>query len=161
SNFPPSPVWFDEGFAEYCSSLKMDKKEIALGLVKPELPELLAQGRWLKLVDLFSVSHDSKIYNRDDQRSLFYAQSWITVHFFMAKKMIGQVSTYIRMTEEQHVAVPEAIRRSFGMEPEALEKAIEKYLRSEVTYYRGPTPPGSDNVTFTSHPLNDLEIKTV
>ena len=48
SNFPPSPVWFDEGFAEYCSSLKVDKKEIAIGLVKPELPELLSQSRWLK-----------------------------------------------------------------------------------------------------------------
>jgi Flp pilus assembly protein TadD len=162
TNFPPSPVWFDEGFAEYCSSLKVDKKEIALGLVKPELPEILMQDRWLKLVDLFSVGHDSKIYNRDDRRSLFYAQSWVTVHFFMAKKMMPQVSTYVRMTQDQHVAVPEAIQRSFGMPPEALEKAIAGYLRSgEVTYFRGPAPPGIDNVTFTSHPLNDLEIKTV
>ena len=31
SNFPPSPVWFDEGFAEYCSSLKMDKKKFLWG----------------------------------------------------------------------------------------------------------------------------------
>src|SRR5262249_39797244 len=23
-NLPPTPLWFDEGFAEYCSSLKMD-----------------------------------------------------------------------------------------------------------------------------------------
>src|SRR6476646_10805442 len=36
SNFPPSPVWFDEGFAEYCSTLKIDKKEVVLGLVKQE-----------------------------------------------------------------------------------------------------------------------------
>ena len=161
TNFPPSPVWFDEGFAEYCSSLKMDKKEIALGIAKPELPELLLQNRWLRLVDLFSVSHDSKIYNRDDRRSVFYAQSWITVHFFMAKNMMQQVSTYMRMTQEQHLAVPEAIRRSFGMEPEALEKAIVAYLRGGMMYFRTATPPGSDTVTFTSHPLNDLDVKTV
>jgi Flp pilus assembly protein TadD len=161
TNFPPSPVWFDEGFAEYCSSLKMDKKEIALGIAKPELPELLLQNRWLRLVDLFSVSHDSKIYNRDDRRSVFYAQSWITVHFFMAKNMMPQVSTYIRMTQDQHVAVPEAIRRSFGMEPEALERAIEAYMRGAMMYFRTATPPGSDAVTFTSRPLNDLDVKTV
>ena len=95
SNFPPSPVWFDEGFAEYCSSLKVDKKEIDIGLVKPELPELLSQSRWLKIIDLFSVSHDSQIYNRDDRRSVFYAQSWLTVHFFMTKNMMKQtVSLY-------------------------------------------------------------------
>ena len=161
SNFPPSPVWFDEGFAEYCSSLKVDKKEIAIGLAKPELPELLSQSRWLKLVDLFSVSHDSQIYNRDDRRSVFYAQSWITVHFFMAKNMLKQVATYVRMTEDQHVAVPEAIRRSFGMEPEALEKAIEGYFRGGTIYFRAPTPPGAETVQFNSHPLSDLDIKSV
>src|SRR5436305_7350151 len=61
SNFPPAPVWFDDGSAEYYSSLKVTKKEIDIGLVKPELPELLSQSRWLKIVDLFSVSHDSQI----------------------------------------------------------------------------------------------------
>jgi Flp pilus assembly protein TadD len=161
SNFPPSPVWFDEGFAEYCSSLKMDKKEIAIGLVKPELPDLLGQSRWLKLVDLFSVNHDSQIYNRDDRRSVFYAQSWLTVHFFMAKNMMKQVAAYVRMSEEQHVAVPEAIRRSFGMEPEALEKAIEGYFRGGTMYFRAPTPPGSDAMQFNARPLNDPEIKSV
>jgi len=161
SNFPPSPVWFDEGFAEYCSSLKMDKKEIVIGLAKPELPELLSQNRWLKLVDLFSVSHDSQIYNRDDRRSVFYAQSWLTVHFFMTKNMLKQMSVYIQMTENQHVAVPEAIRRSFGMEPEALEKMIENYFRGGAMHFTAPTPPGLPAVQFNSRPLNELEIKSV
>jgi Flp pilus assembly protein TadD len=162
ANFPPSPTWFDEGFAEYCSSLRVDKKEIALGLVKPELPQILGQNRWLKLVDLFSVGHDSKIYNRDDRRSVFYAQSWVTVHYFMSKGMMKQVSAYVDMTQNQQVAIPEAIRRSFGMEPEALDKAIAAYLNSEsVMYYHIPTPPGADTVTFTSRPLNDLDVKTV
>jgi len=161
SNFPPSPVWFDEGFAEYCSSLKMDKKEIVIGLAKPELPELLSQTRWLKLVDLFSVSHDSQIYNRDDRRSVFYAQSWLTVHFFMTKNMMKQAATYVEITENQHVAVPEAIRRSFGMEPEALEKMIENYFRGGAMHFTAPTPPGLPAVQFNSRPLNELEIKSV
>jgi tetratricopeptide (TPR) repeat protein len=162
ANFPPSPVWFDEGFAEYCSSLRVDKKEIALGLVKPELPQLLNENRWLKLLDLFSVEHDSKIYNRDDRRSVFYAQSWVTVHYFMSKNMMKQVSAYTQLTMDQHVPIPDAIRRAFGMEPEALEKAIEGYLRSgSVVYFHTATPPGAESVTFTSHPLNDLDVKTV
>jgi Flp pilus assembly protein TadD len=161
SNFPPSPVWFDEGFAEYCSSLKMDKKQIALGLVKPELPELLSQSRWLKIVDLFSVSHDSQIYNRDDRRSVFYAQSWLTVHYFMTKNLMKQVSAYVQMTQGEHLPVPEAIRRSFGMEPEALEKTIENYFRGGAAHFTVPTPPGSDVVAFNTRPLNDVEVKSV
>lgn len=162
SNFPPSPVWFDEGFAEYCSSLKVDKKQIAIGLVKPELPELLSQSSWLRLVDLFSVQHDSKIYNRDDRRSIFYAQSWLTVHFFMTQGMMKQVSAYVRLTQDQHVPIPDAIRTAFGMEPEVLQRTIEAYFRSgSAMYFRMPAPPGSDAITFTSHPLNDLDVKSV
>jgi tetratricopeptide (TPR) repeat protein len=162
SNFPPSPVWFDEGFAEYCSSLKIDKKQISLGLVKPELTEVLRENRWLKLVDLFRVGHDSKIYNRDDRRSVFYAQSWLTVHFLMTKGMMKQVAVYVRLSQDQHVPVPDAIRRAFGMEPEVLEKTVENYFRSgNAMYYHMPAPPGSDTISFTSHPLNDLDVKSV
>ena len=48
------------------------------------------------------------------------------------------------------------------MEPEALEKAIEAIppRRDDRTSGRA-TPPGSDTVTFTSHPLNDLDVKSV
>jgi Flp pilus assembly protein TadD len=162
TNFPPSPVWFDEGFAEYCASLKVDKKEIALGLIKPELSELLAQSQWLKLIDLFSVEHDSKIYNRDDRRSVFYAQSWLTVHFLMSKNMMRQFDAYARLVRDGRVPVAEAIRRGFGMEPEALDKAVQSYYRgNQAMSFHMATPPGGDNVTFTSHLLDDLAVKTV
>jgi len=36
------------------------------------------------------------------------------VHFFMTKNMMKQAATYVEMTENHHVAVPEAIRRSFA-----------------------------------------------
>jgi tetratricopeptide (TPR) repeat protein len=162
SNFPPSPVWFDEGFAEYCSTLKVDKKEVILGQVKPENLEILRQVRWLKLVDLLSVGHDSQIYNRGDQRATFYAQSWLTVHFIWTKGLMKQTSAYIKMTQEQRVPVPEAIRRSFGMEPEALQKAVEDYFRAgEATSLHAPAPAGIDAIQFTSHPLNDIDVKSV
>jgi len=51
------------------------------------------------------------------------------------------------MTENHHVAVPEAIRRSFGMEPEALEKMIENYFRGgAIAFHRthtAGTPSGA------------------
>src|SRR5947209_18454491 len=152
SNFPPTPVWFDEGFAEYCSSLKVDKKEIAIGLPRPDLPVTLSENHWLKLVDLFSVGHNSKIYNRDDRRSVFYAQSWITVHYFMSKGVatMKQVGTYNRLARDPHITVSDAVRQAFGMGPDELQKAVEAYFRtSHVMYFRAPTPPGTDDITMT------------
>lgn len=162
SNVAATPLWFDEGFAEYCSSLKVNKKEIDLGLARNDSIYTLNQSGWLKLVDLFSINHESKIYNRDDRRSLLYAQSWITVHYFMSKRMMSQVSAYVHYVQDEHQPVPDAIRHAFGMEPEQLQKAIEGYFRSgSVTYFKAQVPPGSDNLSFNSRPLNDLELQTV
>ena len=44
SNVAATPLWFDEGFAEYCSSLKVNKKEIDLGLARPDLVETLSSS---------------------------------------------------------------------------------------------------------------------
>ena len=161
SNMSQTPLWFDEGFAEYCSSLKTDKKEIDLGLPRNDLLYTLSQSGWLHLVDLFSVQHDSKIYNRDDRRSLLYAQSWITVHFFMGKGMMKQVSAYVRYTQNEHQPIADAIRHAFGMEPEQLEKAILSYFRTGTIHFRIPAPPASDSITFSSQPLNDPEVRIV
>src|SRR5262249_2230783 len=117
---------------------------------------------WLKMEDLFAVGHDSRIYNRDDRRSVFYAQSWVTIHYFMGKGLMKQVSTYVDMTQNKHVDIPEAIRRSFGMEPDALEKTIQNYLNGGILlYFRTAAPPDAETLTFTSRPLNDLDVKTV
>lgn len=162
SNVAVTPVWFDEGFAEYCSSLKLNKKEVELGLPRNGSLYTLTQSGWLRLVDLFSVTHNMKIYNRDDRRSLFYAQSWLTVHFFMSKGMMPQVANYVHYTQDQHEPVPDAIRHAFSMEPEQLQKAIENYFRGgETKYFVAPAPPGSDKFDFTSRPLNDIELRTV
>jgi len=161
SNVSTTPLWFDEGFAEYCSSLKLDKKEIDLGLARRDLMYTLSQNSWLNLVDLFSVQHDSKIYNRDERRFLLYAQSWITVHYFMSKKMMDKVALYVHYTQDQHQPVPEAIQHAFGVEPKRLQGDIEDYFRSgNVRYFIAPAPPGSDMITFESRPLNDLELQT-
>src|SRR5947209_7360574 len=164
SNFPPSPVWFDEGFAEYCSSLKVTKKEIDIGLVRPDLPQTLLDNRWLKLEDLFGVKHNSKIYNRDDRRSVFYAQSWITVHYFMSKgaAMMKPVAAYNNLVRNDRVPVRDAVRQAFGMEPENLEKLVSEYFKSgRVVYFPVPAPPGIDDIQVSSRPVNDDEVKVI
>jgi Flp pilus assembly protein TadD len=161
-NLPPTPVWFDEGFAEYCSSLKMDKKEIDLGLIPPDLPQLLSESRWLKLVDLFNVGHESKIYNRDDRRSTFYAQSWLTVHYMMSKRLMKQVAAYNTLVQDKHAPVTDAIRQAFGIEPEKLEKDIANYFSGgRATYFKAAAPPGSDQIEFTSNPLDEFQLKSI
>src|SRR5262249_17018516 len=72
-----------------------------------------------------------------------------------------QVAAYNTLVQEQHVAVPDAIRRAFGMEPEKLEKDIANYYSSgRATYFKAAAPPGSDQIEFTSGPADEIKVKT-
>src|SRR5260370_1644924 len=78
-NYPPAQGWFDEGLAEYFSSIRVDNKQVAIGGdpdLRPSLnedllgnqretnppkslTELLGAQVWLPLPDLFTLKHDT------------------------------------------------------------------------------------------------------
>jgi tetratricopeptide (TPR) repeat protein len=146
SNFPPMPTWFDEGFAEYCSSLKMDRKQIQFGLSAEGRAEELASSPWMHVVDLFSVRHDSREYNESGRRAVFYAQSWLTVHYLMAKRMNAQLAQYLDLTENQHIQIPDAIEKAFGMPARKFENTLREYFQGgRMVYFITAAPAGFDD----------------
>ena len=42
--------------------------------------------RFIPLRELMAVRHDSPLYNEGDRRSIFYAESWALLHYFMVGK---------------------------------------------------------------------------
>src|SRR5438105_13525711 len=65
--------WFDEGFAEYFSTIEVDEKHAKLGLEPPPGEwGILQQYSLLKVSDLFGVQHNSKAYTEGDRRELLY-----------------------------------------------------------------------------------------
>ncbi len=161
ANIPPAPLWFDEGYAEYFSTLQVDDKNISLGLAPEHVVEELAHSTWMKSVDLFSVRHDSKEYNERDRRSIFYAQSWLTVHYFMNQRKGEQLSVYLELAGK-HVPVTEAIQKAFGMDPAKLDRTLREYFQGgRLTYYRTPAPPGIEGGPYEVHPLNAVEAQAI
>jgi hypothetical protein len=66
--------WFEEGFAEYFSSIEVDAKEARVGKIPPEKYEILQQQGTMKIADLFRVQYNSSTYNESgDHRTVFYA----------------------------------------------------------------------------------------
>src|SRR5437588_8479068 len=98
-NYPPVQGWFDEGLAEYFSSIRVDNKQVELG-GDPELSpavsqdlignqrasragksftELLGAQVWLSLPDLFTMKHDTSTRNEGTRHTLYYAESWVVM----------------------------------------------------------------------------------
>ena len=113
-NYPPTQLWFDEGFAQYFSTIQVMAKEnkVQIGLAPQGAFEMLRSNSFFHTVDLFNVKHDSKAYNESgDHRSMFYGLSWLYVHYLFDNKKLDQVAAYFNLTQNQHVPVAEAVQQ--------------------------------------------------
>jgi tetratricopeptide (TPR) repeat protein len=150
-NYPPTQRWFDEGFAEYFSSLRLSNKQAEIGsdpeLASPvsedvlgnqsevrnspkSLTELLSGWVWLSVPDLFNMRHDPTSYEEGTHHTLFYAQSWMVMHYILNKDQLTATGTYFDLVQNQKVPVDEAIQQAYGMSSAQFDKAVKDYFRS-------------------------------
>jgi tetratricopeptide (TPR) repeat protein len=131
-NYPPVPGWFDEGLAEYFSSIRVDDRKYEIG-GDPErnsLTELLSNQPWLSLPDLLTVKHDTSTYDEGTHRTMFYAQSWMVMHYLLHEKKLVQTGTYFDLVENQHVPVEQAIQKAYGVTSAQFDLAVKDYFHS-------------------------------
>ncbi len=156
------PVWFDEGFAEYFSSLRVDKDMVHFGDVLPDRAYVLNNTRWMKIEYLFSIQQNSPEYNESgNHRSMLYAESWLVVHFLESKQRMKQVVQYLDLTESEHVPVGEAIQRAFGMTPAQFDKALEEYYRGRATTFHVALPQLPPADSYTSRSISETDTDAI
>jgi tetratricopeptide (TPR) repeat protein len=149
-NYPPAQGWFDEGLAEYFGSIQIGK-QVEIGgdpEVAPEwhedvfeeirrdprapqsLTQLLSSPVWLSMVDLFSMKHDGSGTREGMHNTLYYAQSWMVVHYLVNKNKMPEAGTYFDLVLNQKVPVEKAMVQAFDMSPAQMEDAVKEYFKS-------------------------------
>jgi tetratricopeptide (TPR) repeat protein len=134
ASFPVMPLWFDEGFAEYFATMQVQGKQVQYGAPATQYLPLLTNGTWMPLTALFSVERNSDVYNENDKRSMFYAESWLAVHYLLSSGRLVDGFKYLHLTQIQHVPVPDAVKQAFGVDVPTFEKTLHEYLTK-------PQPP--------------------
>jgi tetratricopeptide (TPR) repeat protein len=153
-NYPPTQPWFDEGFAEYFASLYFTLKKTELGsdpeLVIPStvpapltiaggqnanaglksLTEILSSPVWLNLTDLLEMRNRVVNGQEGTHHTLFYAQSWMLVHYLINNDKFSEMGTYFGLVQSHHMPVAQAIQQAFGMPPSKLDQAVKDYFHS-------------------------------
>jgi tetratricopeptide (TPR) repeat protein len=137
-NFPALPAWFDEGFAEYFSSLKINDKQVQYGDVPKRTQYTLANSKWMPLADLLATQHDSPVYNERDKSGIFYAQSWLVVHYLMSNEKVLEAAKYLQLTQIEKRPIPEAVKVAFGMDLPMFEKTMVNYFHGTGRMYTAP-----------------------
>jgi len=149
-NYPPAQGWFDEGLAEYFGSIYIGK-QVEIGgdpelapewhedvfdelrrdpNVPQSLTQLLSSPVWLSMVDLFTMKHDSSGTREGTHNTLYYAQSWMVVHYLLNKNKLPEAGTYFDLVLNQKVPVEKAMVQAFDMSPAQMEEAVKGYFKT-------------------------------
>ncbi len=205
-NYPPAQGWFDEGLVEYFSSIRVDDKWVDIG-GDPELhasvtedllgnqrdmhpqkslTELLGAQVWLSIPDLFTMRHDTSTYNEGTHHTLFYAESWMVMHYLLHEKKLPEIGNYFDLVLNQHMPVEDAIQKAYGMSSPQLEQAVKDYFHAQSTLlsaldaarthsvsstpanpadaeqaYHFPAPVGPEDSAITSKTLLEADARAL
>ncbi len=161
-NYPRTQAWFDEGFAEYYSTIEIRNKEVEIGRAPPSAP-LLLQSSLQPVTALFAVTHDSSTYNESgDRRTLFYAQSWLVVHYLFDTGKLKETGAYFDLVQNQRLPIAEAIPRAFGVEPKQFDRQLSDYAHSSrLVAHTFEAPAGIDEAAYSVTRLDEADAKAV
>jgi tetratricopeptide (TPR) repeat protein len=134
--------WFEEGFAEYFSSIEVDNKAARVGRIPEDTYRILQQTGLMPIADLFRVRQNSKTYNESgDHRNAFYAESSLVVHYLYDNQMMPRLVDYFDAVLNQKKPMEQAMQVAFGMTPDQFDKVLRDYLSSgRFKYFPVPTP---------------------
>ena len=92
-------TWFDEGFAEYFSTMDSNSHGTRLGMVPvAELQFLRQNGKLMRLSELTAIRQDSQAYNQNGPtQATFYAESWLLVHYLFDHQLISRAEPFFSL----------------------------------------------------------------
>ena len=128
------PTWFNEGLAEYYSTLSItDDQKVVLGKPIANHVFLLRENKMLPLRTLFQVDHQSPYYNERDKQSIFYAESWALMHYLLLGKegqRVTQMGKFLQLMSA-NVPMEQAFQQAFAMSFESMEKELREYIKHD------------------------------
>ena len=118
------PLWFEEGLSEFYAGARLDENEAEIGVPDPRHRALLSRLNLMPLDELLSVEEAG------DSGALFQAQSWAFVHYLLVEAPEGRerLARFLALHESGVEAVA-AFREAFRAEPDAIQEALERYVR--------------------------------
>lgn len=146
------PQWFNEGLAEYYQTFEMEGDiKAKLGLPQSNHLLLLQQNKLIPLNTFFNIGNTTLTQTGNHSRSIFYAQAWALIHYFIANKKSEEMNKFLTLSMK-NVAEEKAFQDAFQMSYAQMEKQLRQYVAKGTYLYT--------NVTFANKLSFDLEMQS-
>jgi len=121
------PRWYDEGFAEYLSTMEFDGDHAVIGHATLGWAPLLKRtADWVKAFEIIDsrgryMGHIGTNVMRDPRRGkggmrMQYAQGWLMVHYLHSKQRLQQgIPRYLQQINRADVDDEQVFRDAFGI----------------------------------------------
>ncbi len=163
-NYPPTQEWFDEGFAQYFSSLRMNDTQAQVGGDPAQSQPWnhpppgksftdLLKGTWLPMPELFTMRPGPSGYP-----PMFYAQAWIVMHYLLNQNKLSDAGSYFGLVQIRKVPVEQAIQQAFGMSAAQLEQAVKDYFNSFAPSSQADAGSAAGKVSQFPAPVGPLDV---
>jgi len=132
NNINNAPPWLDEGLAEFYSTfLSLSDLKVRLGDPIPWHINTLRDRDFMPLKTLLTVDRKSPYYNENDKASIFYAESWVFVHYLMLGNNSKRQPQLIRYISQMNsgMSAEENFRQSFQTDYKTMEDELRAYIR--------------------------------
>jgi tetratricopeptide (TPR) repeat protein len=126
------PSWLIEGWAEYFMTTDIKPDRIDVGLFS-EMRASSLGDHWLPYQDVLRKTKAAR-----ERSNMFYAQSWLLTHYFLAStERRPKLTEYIRLVGSG-VDSADAMEQALGMNMKALEEQLHAYTRKGLPYTSHP-----------------------
>jgi tetratricopeptide (TPR) repeat protein len=133
--FPQAPLWFNEGLAEYFSTVEIaDGGRRALVGRPIGRHVTLLRDRRLPLAQLFAIGSGSQAYTREGiERDLLYAQSWALVHYarHASQRPFASLESLARRLADGE-SMDDSVRATYSTDLDTLDADLQAHVRKEI-----------------------------
>ncbi len=163
-NFSRLPLWVREGIAEFFGNSLLGETRATTGTADRGHLFVLSKNEWLPMETLFRVTETSPFYNEKNPASVFYAESWATVHYLLLDpetRRQGLLKKYLVAWDSGADAVS-AGRTALG-DFGAFESAVKKYV-GQANWRPGVVLSGVgglEEASWTTRQLAPAEVLAV
>jgi len=126
------PLWYQEGFAEFLSSVMFDENNMYFGRVlEGRAYGLQFHGRWVSAEELL----ERRSYGF--RNGMFYAQAWLLTHMLYNDAEFQKgLGNFIKLLQHE-IHPEEALNYVYGIGYQELDKKLHKYFRDKKFDARG------------------------
>jgi tetratricopeptide (TPR) repeat protein len=127
-----TPLWLNEGLAEFYSSLKPKGNQAIIGDLHLGRLAALRRDIWIAVERIIQAGQDSPYYNEKDKASAFYNESWALVHMLAESPPYrGKFRDFLGAIEGKGDSAA-AFKSVYGKTVTEINRELREYVESKT-----------------------------